>query len=60
MASRVPIVGNGSHQHGDVIDSNGGNNSSNNVLWNNQEILSNKKVSNRDSFGSKKNDSAFE
>ena len=58
MASRVPIVSNGSHQHGDVVDSNGGSNSNNNVLWNNQEILSNKKVSN--SIGNKKNDSAFE
>ena len=34
MASRVPIVSNagGSNQHGDVIDSSGGNNSSSNVL----------------------------
>lgn len=63
MASRVPIVANaaGSHQNGDRTDSNSGNNSSSNVLWNNQEILSNKKVSNRDSnIGNKKSDPAFE
>ena len=62
MASRVPIVGNAGGSHGDVTDSNGGgnNSSSSNVLWNNQEILSNKKVPSRDNIGNKKNDSAFD